>query len=113
MDLAERTDAAKRICEYDEILHQGCCNNAGKNGERIIKSSFTGFTGKYHGNLLYKPALVVELKWDKSAQGAISQIKQKQYCKSLEEYEGNILLAGINYSKKDEEHQCMIEKIMK
>ena len=52
MDLAERTDAAKRICEYDEILHQGCCNNAGKNGERIIKSSFTGFTRKYHGNLL-------------------------------------------------------------
>ena len=33
-----------------------------------------------------KPALVVELKWDKSAKGAISQIKQKQYCKSLEEY---------------------------
>ena len=28
-----------------------------------------------------KPALVVELKWDKSAKGAISQIKQKQYCK--------------------------------
>lgn len=33
-----------------------------------------------------KPALVVELKWDKSAKGAISQIKQKQYCKSLEMY---------------------------
>ena len=60
-----------------------------------------------------KPALVVELKWDTSAKGAISQIKQKQYCKSLEEYAGNILLAGINYSKKDKEHQCMIEKIVK
>ena len=60
-----------------------------------------------------KPALVVELKWDKSAKGAISQIKQKQYCKSLEKYAGNILLAGINYSKKDKEHQCMIEKIVK
>ena len=60
-----------------------------------------------------KPALVVELKWDKSAKGAISQIKQKQYCKSLEKYAGNILLAGINYSKKDKKHQCMIEKIVK
>ena len=60
-----------------------------------------------------KPALVVELKWDKSAKGAISQIKQKQYCKSLEQYAGNILLAGINYSKKDKEHQCIIEKIVK
>ena len=26
-----------------------------------------------------KPALVVELKWDKSARGAIRQIKEKQY----------------------------------
>ena len=60
-----------------------------------------------------KPALVVELKWNKSAKGAISQIKQKQYCKSLEKYAGNILLAGINYSKKDKEHQCIIEKIVK
>ena len=48
-----------------------------------------------------KPAVIMELKWDKSAKGAISQIKQKQYCKSLEEYDGNILFAEINYSKKD------------
>ena len=60
-----------------------------------------------------KPAVIMELKWDKSAKGAISQIKQKQYCKSLEEYDGNILLAEINYSKKDKEHQCMIEKTVK
>ena len=57
--------------------------------------------------------LVVELKWNKNAERAISQIKQKQYCESLEEYAGNILLVGINYSKKDKEHQCMIEKIKK
>ena len=44
-----------------------------------------------------KPALVVELKWDKSAAGAISQIKEKEYCQSLEEYQGNLLLVGINY----------------
>ena len=41
-----------------------------------------------------KPALVVELKWDKSADGAISQIKKKEYCRSLEEYAGNALLVG-------------------
>ena len=32
-----------------------------------------------------KPALVVELKWNESANGAIEQIKKKEYCKSLEE----------------------------
>ena len=34
-----------------------------------------------------KPALVVELKWDKSAEGAIKQIKDKKYFESLEEYQ--------------------------
>ena len=56
-----------------------------------------------------KPALVVELKWDKTAKGAIAQIKEKQYCKSLEEYRGNILLVGINYDKDTREHTCVIE----
>lgn len=55
----------------------------------------------------------MELKWDKSAGGAIRQIKEKQYCRSLKEYKGNILLVGINYSKKDKTHQCVIEKMTK
>lgn len=33
-----------------------------------------------------KPALIIELKWDKSARGAIAQIKEKQYFQSLEQY---------------------------
>lgn len=32
---------------------------------------------------------------------------------SLEEYAGNILLVGINYSKKDKEQQCIIEEVIK
>ena len=59
------------------------------------------------------PALVVELKWDKSAMGAIEQIKEKKYCKSLDEYKGNILLVGINYSRKTKEHECVIESCQK
>ena len=57
-----------------------------------------------------KPAMVVELKWDKSARGAIEQIKEKRYVQSLEEYRGNLLLVGINYDKKTKEHECVIEK---
>ena len=60
-----------------------------------------------------KPALVVELKWDKDARGAIEQIKNKEYCKSLDEYRGNILLVGINYSLKTKEHECIIEEYTK
>ena len=56
------------------------------------------------------PALIVELKWDKTAEGAISQIKSKGYVSVLKEYKGNILLVGINYEKKSRKHQCRIEK---
>lgn len=43
-----------------------------------------------------KPAVVIELKKDQNAQGAIDQIKQKNYVKALEDYKGNLLLVGIN-----------------
>ncbi len=57
-----------------------------------------------------KPALVVELKWDKSAESAIKQIKEKKYFESLEEYQNNMLLVGINYDRKTKTHECKIEK---
>lgn len=58
-----------------------------------------------------KPAIIIELKWDKSAQGAIHQIKKKQYLAALDEYKGNLLLVGINYNRENKEHECMIEKV--
>lgn len=60
-----------------------------------------------------KPAFVVELKWDLSADGAIMQIKQKQYGEILKEYSGSILLVGINYNRKTKLHECSIEKYEK
>ena len=58
------------------------------------------------------PAMVVELKWNQSAEGAIAQIKDRQYTDWLEGYTGNILLVGINYDKK-KGHTCVIEKYTK
>ena len=59
------------------------------------------------------PALVVELKWNKSAATALQQIKDKRYAESLQDYAGEILLVGINYDKKTKEHTCSIEKLVK
>lgn len=56
-----------------------------------------------------KPAVVIELKKDMDAQGAIDQIKRKKYVKALEDYKGNLLLVGINYDK-NKNHTCVIEK---
>ncbi len=57
-----------------------------------------------------RPALVIELKWDKSARGAVQQIKEKEYASWFEEYTGDILLVGINYLKKTKVYECVIEK---
>ena len=56
------------------------------------------------------PALVVELKWNKSAHTALQQIRDKKYPESLLQYTGNILLVGINYDKKSKAHECVIEE---
>lgn len=59
------------------------------------------------------PALLLELKWDKSVEAAIWQAKERRYVKALEYYVGEVLLVGINYSKKEKQHHCIIEKIKK
>lgn len=61
----------------------------------------------------YYPALVVELKWNKSAKSALQQIKDRKYPASIEQYTGDILLVGINYDKKTKKHECVIEQYEK
>jgi hypothetical protein len=56
-----------------------------------------------------KPAMIVELKYNKNVKAAIEQIKEKKYPKSLQDYKGNLLLVGINYDKDTKEHSCIIE----
>ncbi len=82
-------------------------------------------SGKGYADIVYlpspqysdKPALLIELKYNKEVDGAISQIKKQNYPERLEYYKGNILLIGINYNKDipsinpDFKHQsCIIEK---
>ena len=64
-----------------------------------------------------KPVLLVELKHDKTAAGAITQIKRQDYPERLDQCKGNILMTGINYDKDipnnnpEFKHQtCRIEK---
>ena len=65
---------------------------------------------KHH---LDKPAIIIELKWDKGADAALAQIKEKQYGNALKDYYGNLLLVGINYDKSTKKHECVIESMKK
>ena len=74
-------------------------------------------TGKGYADLVMiprknedKPALVVELKSNRSARAAISQIRRREYPAKIAEYTGDILLVGINYDKKKKRHTCRIER---
>ena len=82
-------------------------------------------TGKGYADRVYiprpqyadKPVLIIELKYEKDADGAIAQIKRQQYPDRLETYKGNILLVGINYNKDAKNtgtdykhHTCEIDR---
>ena len=59
----------------------------------------------------HKPLLVVELKWNKTPDIAINQIKNHEYYKAIRNYSGTCLLIGINYDVKTKMHTCKIEEI--
>ena len=66
------------------------------------------FLPRRHSN---KPAMIVELKYEKSAESAIEQIRKKHYPEALKDYGGNLLLVGISYSRADKKHACVIEEV--
>ncbi|MBE6100591.1 MAG: AAA family ATPase [Selenomonas ruminantium] len=56
------------------------------------------------------PAMIIELKWNRSARAAIEQIKDKEYVQALDGYTGKILLVGVNYDKSTRLHSCEIDE---
>ena len=61
-----------------------------------------------------RPAIVVELKYNKSADSAIKQIKEKRYHGALSGYSDKILLVGISYDtevENNKKHSCVIEEV--
>ena len=75
-------------------------------------------TGKGFADLVFipranagsRPAMVIELKYDKTADTAIRQIKDKRYTGALSGYHEKILLVGINYDPDNKSHSCEIEE---
>ena len=54
--------------------------------------------------MVYKPAMVIELKRCEQAETAIEQIKQKNYTGALKGYRGEVLLVGITYDENKKTH---------
>ena len=75
-------------------------------------------TGKGYADLVLIPylpnipAMVIELKHNKSAGSALQQIKDKNYCQALNNYKGDLLFVGVNYDEKTKKHRCKIERLV-
>jgi len=82
-------------------------------------------TGKGFADVVYlpspaypdKPALLIELKYEKTAETALSQITRQRYPDRLQHYKGNILLVAVNYDREIrsgnadfKHHTCIIRR---
>lgn len=66
---------------------------------------FADFVFLPRANAGNRPAMIIELKYNQSAETALKQIKEKRYQGALSEYQGKILLVGINYDS-EKHHTC-------
>ncbi len=73
-------------------------------------------SGKGYADVVYLPkagsqlpALVIELKWNRPVDGAIEQIRARNYPAVLRDWGGDILLVGIAYDEQTKEHTAVIE----
>ena len=75
--------------------------------------------GKGFADIVYIPfdktkaALIIELKHNKSAETALTQIREKRYFESLSAWHGDVIFVGVNYDEKTKKHECKIERFVK
>ncbi len=119
-----------------DISHIHVTSNRGYNNEDVLQSAiYLSYiyalnhyvctkemtAGKGFADVVYvpvhpapeRPAMIIELKKNKTAESAIDQIREKRYFDALEHYQGNLLFVGINYDEDDKTHTCRIERFDK
>lgn len=128
---------AERVAELIELAHESYTSVLKYNDENSLSCVLTMayFTAPAYYNVVRempagkgfadfvfipranagnRPAMVVELKYNKDADTAIKQIKEKRYEGALAGYTGKILLVGVNYDASGQDrkkHACVIEEI--
>ena len=121
----------KRVAESVGRTHRAVTSNLSYNNEGSFQSAIrlayyyaeSYYTiinelpsGKGYADVVFmpyvpnKPAMIIELKRNKSAESALEQIKSRQYPEGLEKYKGNMVLVGISYDENTKEHSAKIER---
>ena len=128
---------ADEVAEHIERIHRESCDPKHYNNEQALRytvlisyfyarEKYTVIqempTGNGFADILLLPnfqnptgiPIIIELKYDKSADSAIKQIKDRHYPDAVKDYE-KMLLVGINCDKDspDKKHECVIEEFVK
>lgn len=122
----------EKVAEMLEDVHDGMQEFKEYNNEHTLKCvihlafyaaaddytlKFESPSGKGYADCLMiprisgRPGIVLELKYGKTAEDALKQIKERNYIKAFDKNVKNIVLAGINYDRKTKKHQCLIETV--
>lgn len=110
---------SESIFSYNDENSLSCVLNLAYYGAKdfynVIREMPTGkgyadfvFVPKKNRNV---PAIIMELKYGKSPEDALAQIRERNYMAGLPDYQNNMLLVGINYDKETKKHTCMIEPV--
>jgi hypothetical protein len=124
-----------KIAEKVEYLHSSLTTpshyNSASSLAHVVLTSYSyaeNFYGKYMEfpsgigfvDILYipkpkhfrYPCILVELKWNRSVNSAMSQILNNNYPQKIRELsDSDILLIGINYDVKNKKHTCAIMEL--
>lgn len=125
---------ADKVAEFVELAHEAYTSILQYNDENSLSCVLTMAyftapayynivrefpTGKGFADFVFlpranagkRPAMIVELKYNRSADSAIQQIKERRYQGAFSGYQDRVLLVGINYDADTKKHTCVIESI--
>lgn len=120
---------AQAVAEALDYAHQEVTSSLSYNNEQSLQSAITLAyfyakanytvlkempTGRGYADVAFipivpsseYPAIIIELKWNKTAKSALAQIRAKRYADALSHYKGKLILAAVTYDVKTKQHTC-------
>ena len=115
--------AHEQLMSKQRYNHEACLQSAIRFAYFYATSRYTIISelpaGKGYADVVFipyipnVPAMIVELKRNKSTGAALQQIENKQYFNVMDKYQGNLLLVAVNYDETTNAHTCEIKRFVK
>lgn len=122
--VAEALSAAhEQLMSKQRYNHEACLQSAIRFAYFYANTRYTIISelpaGKGYADVVFipyipnVPAMIIELKRNKTTGAALQQIENKQYFNVMEKYQGDLLFVAVNYDEKTNKHTCEIRQFFK